>query len=49
MLWKLAVVFLVIWAVGFVAVRAVSGLYHILLGLAVALFLAHLFRRGKAA
>jgi hypothetical protein len=43
MLWTIAVVLLVLWAIGFFAVHIGGGLIHILLVAAVVVFLFNLF------
>ena len=48
MLWALAVVFLVLWAAGFVAFHVTSGLIHLLL-LAAVIVLVLQFVSGRRA
>ena len=48
MLLLLAILLLVAWLLGFFAFHVVAGAFHILLGLAVVLFIVHLFRAGSS-
>lgn len=48
MLAIIAAVLLVLWLLGFLAFHVTAGAFHILLGLAVILFIVHLFR-GRSA
>jgi hypothetical protein len=47
MLLTLAILLLIAWLVGFLAFHVAVGAFHILLGLAVVLFIIHLFRAGS--
>ena len=51
MLWTIAVVLLILWALGFVSLPAVGGLIHILLVLAIIVVVFNLLsgRRGSSA
>ena len=48
MLWTLAVVFLVLWAMGFVAFHVTSGLIHLLLLAAAAVVVLQLVSGRRA-
>jgi hypothetical protein len=48
LLWAIAVVFFVMWMLGFVAFHVTSGLIHILLVLAVAVVLIRLITGQRA-
>ena len=47
MLLLLAILVLIAWLLGFIAFHVVSGAFHILLGLAILLFVVHLIRTGS--
>jgi len=47
MLLLLAILVLIAWLLGFMAFHIVSGAFHILLGLAILLFVVHLIRAGS--
>lgn len=47
MLLLIAILLLVGWLLGFFAFHVVAGAFHILLGLAIVLFIIHLFRAGS--
>jgi hypothetical protein len=49
MLLTLAIVLLVLWALGFLAFHVTSGLIHILIVLAVIAFIIHFARGTRAA
>jgi hypothetical protein len=49
MLLTLAIVLLVLWALGFLAFHVTSGLIHILIVLAVIAFIVHFARGSRAA
>jgi len=49
MILTLAIVLLVLWAVGFLAFHVTSGLIHILIVLAVIAFIVHFARGSRAA
>jgi hypothetical protein len=48
MLWTIAVILLVLWAVGLVTAYTLGGFIHILLGLAVVVILIHVIQGRKA-
>lgn len=48
MLWVIAVVLLVLWALGFLAFNVTSGLIHVLLVIAVIVGLIQLFSGRRA-
>jgi hypothetical protein len=47
MLLLLAILVLIAWLLGFIAFHVASGFFHILLGLAIVLFVVHLIRAGS--
>ena len=47
MLLFIAIAFVVLWFLGFLAFHVASGAIHILLGLAIILFIAHLFSGAR--
>jgi len=47
MLLLLAILVLIAWLLGFIAFHIVSGAFHILLGLAILLFVVHMIRAGS--
>ena len=47
MLLLLAILVLIAWLLGFIAFHVVSGAFHILLGLAILLFVVHVIRAGS--
>jgi hypothetical protein len=49
MILTLAIVLLVLWALGFLAFHVTSGLIHILIVLAVIAFIVHFARGSRAA
>ena len=48
MLWTIAVILLVVWAVGLVTAYTLGGFIHILLGLAVVVILINVIQGRKA-
>ena len=48
MLWTIAVILLVLWAVGLVTAYTLGGFIHILLGLAVVVILINIIQGRKA-
>ncbi|WP_156458076.1 lmo0937 family membrane protein [Sphingomonas sp. Leaf412] len=44
MLWTIAIILLILWALGFVVFHVASGLIHILIVLAIIVGLVQLFR-----
>ena len=48
MLWTIAVILLVLWAVGLVTAYTLGGFIHILLGLAVVVILINVLQGRKA-
>ena len=48
MLWTIAVILLVLWAVGLVTAYTLGGFIHILLGLAVVVILINFIQGRKA-
>jgi hypothetical protein len=48
MLWTIAVILLVLWAVGLVTAYTLGGFIHILLGLAVVVILINVIQGRKA-
>jgi hypothetical protein len=48
MLWTIAVILLVLWAVGLVTAYTLGGFIHILLGLAVVVVLINVIQGRKA-
>ena len=49
MLLAIGVILLVLWALGFLAFHVAGGLIHVLIVLAVILFIVHLFRGRSVA
>ena len=48
MLWTIAIILLVLWAVGLVTAYTLGGFIHILLGLAVVVILINVIQGRKA-
>jgi Family of unknown function (DUF5670) len=48
MLWAIALVLLVLWALGFFAFHVASGLIHLLLVIAVIVFVVHLVQGRRS-
>ncbi|HET7318418.1 MAG TPA: lmo0937 family membrane protein [Nitrospirota bacterium] len=48
MLWTIAVILLVLWAVGLITAYTLGGFIHILLGLAVVVILINIIQGRKA-